>query len=49
MVVMNGRHFLTMKEMSEALAISYSTLDNWVHKKIIEPAFIYKAGKSPLF
>lgn len=45
MIVMNGTKYLTMKEMSEALGISYSTLDNWVRKGIIKPAFINPTGK----
>lgn len=45
MVTINSRQFLTMKEMSEALGVSYSTLDNWIRKEIIKPAFINPTGR----
>lgn len=45
MVVMNGENYLTMKEMAEAISVSYSALDSWVRKKIIEPAFVSPTGR----
>lgn len=42
---MNGKDYLSMGEMSDLLCISYTTLDNWIRRGIISPAFINPSGR----
>lgn len=45
MTTMNGIEYLSMPEMAKALAISHTTLSNWILRGIIEPAFIRPNGR----
>lgn len=47
MVIIKGKEYLNKGEFSRAVNVCYATVDNWMLRGIIKPAYIY--GKNQYF